>query len=84
MLYILFLPSFGLTLVVPTLELEKMANRFVLSLPCLEQGFVLLEECSLEENKMSCILDGVAQRIEHWPMNQCVTSSIPSQGTCLG
>ena len=29
-------------------------------------------------------LAGVAQWIEHWSVNQRVTSSIPSQGTCLG
>ena len=29
-------------------------------------------------------LAGVAQWIEHWPANQSVTGSIPSQGTCLG
>ena len=29
-------------------------------------------------------LAGVAQEIELWPANQRVTSSIPSQGTCLG
>ena len=29
-------------------------------------------------------LAGVAQWIECWPANQKVTSSIPSQGTCLG
>ena len=29
-------------------------------------------------------LAGVAQWIEFWPENQRVTSSIPSQGTCLG
>ena len=29
-------------------------------------------------------LAGVAQWIEHWPTNQKVTGSIPSQGTCLG
>ena len=29
-------------------------------------------------------LAGVAQWIELWPANQRVTSSIPSQGTCLG
>ena len=29
-------------------------------------------------------LAGVAQRIEHGPANQSVSSSIPSQGTCLG
>ena len=28
-------------------------------------------------------LPGVAQQIEHWPANQRVTDSIPSQGTCL-
>ena len=28
--------------------------------------------------------EGVAQWLEHWPVNQKVTSSIPSQGTCLG
>ena len=31
-----------------------------------------------------CTLAGVAQRTEHRPVNQRVTSSIPSQGTCLG
>ena len=29
-------------------------------------------------------LAGVAQWIEHWPENQRVAGSIPSQGTCLG
>ena len=29
-------------------------------------------------------LAGVAQWIEHGPVNQRVASSIPSQGTCLG
>ena len=29
-------------------------------------------------------LGGMAQWIEHWPMNQKVISSIPSQGKCLG
>ena len=29
-------------------------------------------------------LAGVAQWNEYWPENQRVTSSIPSQGTCLG
>ena len=29
-------------------------------------------------------LAGVAQWIEHWPVNQRVACSIPSQGTCLG
>ena len=30
------------------------------------------------------VLAGVAQWIEHWPANQKVAGSIPSQGTCLG
>ena len=30
------------------------------------------------------VLAGVAQWIEHWPVNQRVASSIPSQGTYLG
>ena len=30
------------------------------------------------------VLTGVAQWIKRWPVNQKVTSSIPSQGTCLG
>ena len=29
-------------------------------------------------------LAGVAQWIEHWPVNEMVAGSIPSQGTCLG
>ena len=34
--------------------------------------------------KVSFTLAGVAQWIEHWPANQRVAGSIPSQGTCLG
>ena len=34
--------------------------------------------------KASGVLAGVAQWIECQPANQRVTSSIPSQGTCLG
>ena len=37
----------------------------------------------LEEN-IGGALAGVAQWIESWPVNQRVTGSIPSQGTCLG
>ena len=33
---------------------------------------------------LSPALVGVAQWIECWPVNQMVTSLIPSQGTCLG
>ena len=33
--------------------------------------------------KRALALAGVAQWIEHWPVNRKVTSSIPSQGTCL-
>ena len=36
----------------------------------------------LIKNMNSC-LAGVAQWIEHWPVNQRVTGSIPSWGTCL-
>ena len=48
------------------------------------------QKCSGEEKLSSyskkCILAlaGVAQWIECWPVSQRVTSSIPSQGTCLG
>ena len=34
--------------------------------------------------KLYIALAGMAQWIEHGPSNQRVTSSIPSQGTCLG
>ena len=34
--------------------------------------------------KIEPTLAGVAQCSEHWPANQNVASSIPSQGTCLG
>ena len=33
---------------------------------------------------MKRALVGMAHWIECWPVNQRVTSSIPSQGTCLG
>ena len=34
--------------------------------------------------KCNTALAGVAQQIEHQPVNQKVTGSIPSQSTCLG
>ena len=34
--------------------------------------------------KLFLALAGMAQWIECWPSNQKITSSIPSQGTCLG
>ena len=34
--------------------------------------------------KMFCTLAGMAQWIEHLPVNQRVAGSIPSHGTCLG
>ena len=34
--------------------------------------------------KLPWALAGAAQWIEHWPVNQRVSGSIPSQGTCLG
>ena len=40
--------------------------------------------CRQISNKKAGALAGVAQWIEHGPENQRVTSSIPSQGTCLG
>ena len=40
-------------------------------------------ECSLIR-MMKWALAGVAQWIEHQPVNQGVASSIPGQGTCLG
>ena len=36
------------------------------------------------KTKMISALAGVAQWIEHWPVSQKVTGSIPCQGTCLG
>ena len=38
----------------------------------------------LYNEKQSLALAGVAQWIEHRPVNQRVASLIPSQGTCLG
>ena len=37
-----------------------------------------------QSRKASLALAGVAQWIEHWPMNPKVPGLIPSQGTCLG
>ena len=34
--------------------------------------------------KFALALAGVAQWIEHQPVNQKVAGSIPSQGTCVG
>ena len=36
------------------------------------------------QRQVGLMLAGVAQRIEHQPVNQKVTYSLPSQGTCLG
>ena len=48
-----------------------------------EMWLVWPELCTV--NKITGFaMAGVAQWIECWPMNQRVTSSIPSQGTCLG
>ena len=47
--------------------------------------FIWLSRCENKETiKRSLALAGVAQWIECQPENQRVTSSIPSQGTCLG
>ena len=43
---------------------------------------LLLKLCCIKLTKIA--LAGVAQWIECQPMNQRVTGSIPSQGTCLG
>ena len=37
----------------------------------------------LNFNSLVLALAGLAQWIEHWPENQKVAGSIPSQGTCL-
>ena len=39
-------------------------------------------EVGFKKNHLA--LAGVAQWIEHCPLNQMVTGWIPSQGTCLG
>ena len=59
---------------------------------CTIQWFLLYSElCNRPHNfrnfsslQKNSALTGVAQRIEHWPVNQMVTGSIPHQGTCLG
>ena len=42
------------------------------------------EKVPLKNVRTFHALDGVAQWTECWPVNQRVTISIPSQGTCLG
>ena len=37
-----------------------------------------------KNKKPEIALAGVSQWTKHWPVNQRVTGSIPSQGTCLG
>ena len=39
---------------------------------------------SASQNHPAFTLAGVAQWAEHWPANQGVAGSIPSQSTCLG
>ena len=48
-----------------------MEERFEFNLPFLQSERVMN-------------LGGVAQWIQHQPVNQSVTGLIPSQGTCLG
>ena len=38
----------------------------------------------IKKKKKRTALAGVAQWMECWPVNQRVSGSIPSQGTCLG
>ena len=44
------------------------------------EGVVTDQTCQ----KWFVALAGVAQWIEHWPVNQRVAGLIPSQGMCLG
>ena len=53
-----------------------------LYLPYVYTTLILLIKCNYQ--KINIALAGVAQWIEHQPVNQRVTSSIHSQGTCLG
>ena len=45
---------------------------------------LLRNKITRKSRKTTQALAGVAQWLEHQPANQKVTSSIPSQGTCLG
>ena len=66
------------------LKLFKMHCRMSeVTLQSQHYGNAVGEKVDLKTNKKQTALAGVAQWIEHWPANQRVTSSIPSQGTCL-
>ena len=58
-------------------------TSFVTSLPALLLSYNLLK-LSFKIDLYLFALAGVAQCIECRPVNQRVTGSIPSQGTCLG
>ena len=45
---------------------------------------VTMGKCNIKNGYRGLGLAGVAQWIEHGLVNQRVTDSIPSQGTCLG
>ena len=51
--------------------------------PYLFSKSILENTTSPETKNPESVLAGVAQWIEHWPANQGIASSIPSQGTCL-
>ena len=66
-------------------ELEQVegASAGTGSVPQLEK--VMYDEQTWQKKtKTKMCLAGVAQWIRHWPTNQKVPGSIPSQGTCLG
>ena len=59
-------------------------NLSSLTLPIFQIHSLLLKYAKFVLNFKSLALAGVAQWIEHWPVNQRIAGLIPSQGTCLG
>ena len=63
-------------------ELRARSNVTVIKLLCFHHFYSSLWALQVEEPPPPPA--GVAQWVEHGPANQRVSSSIPSQGTCLG
>ena len=85
LLFVRYCCNSNLTLTHPKISLVLPSER--LSSLAFEAHFVhkhVLRVHSVPFKKFVCALAGVAQWIEHWPVNQRVAGSIPSQDTCLG
>ena len=62
----------------------RIVSKWIKGLSVRLKTIKILEKNQAVKSEMFLALAGVAQWIEHWPVNQRVAGLIPSQGTCLG